>query len=159
MSETPGRRRVRTGQVVSDRMDRTVVIAVERRVRHPLYGKELRRIGRLYAHDEANEFRVGDVVTIEETRPLSRMKRWRVLGLVQRREAVPIAPDASVGGGRQGETEDGAVGPMTDVVGEAAGASVGAQPSPEVSEALTQNPVESSEEVSGERVEDEGTDS
>lgn len=85
-SATKGRRKVRLGTVVSDRMEKTVVVSVERRLAHPLYGKQVSRGKRYQAHDEANEYRVGDVVRIEETRPLSRLKRWRVLELVQRPE-------------------------------------------------------------------------
>lgn len=81
---TRGRRKVRLGTIVSDRMDKTVVVSVERRLAHPLYGKQVSRTKRYQAHDEQNECRVGDVVRIEETRPLSRHKRWRVLELVQR---------------------------------------------------------------------------
>lgn len=81
---TKGRRKVRTGTVVSDRMDKTVVVSVERRLAHPLYGKQVSRQKRYQAHDESNEYQVGDVVRIEETRPLSKLKRWRVLELIER---------------------------------------------------------------------------
>jgi small subunit ribosomal protein S17 len=67
-------------------MDKTVVVSVERVVAHPLYGKQTARYSKFYAHDEDNEYRVGDVVWIEETRPLSKLKRWRVLELVERPE-------------------------------------------------------------------------
>ncbi|HWO69933.1 MAG TPA: 30S ribosomal protein S17 [Actinomycetota bacterium] len=79
-----GRRKVRTGVVVSDRMDKTVVVKVERTFPHPLYGKTVRRSSKVYAHDEANEARVGDTVRVMETRPLSRLKRWRVVEIVER---------------------------------------------------------------------------
>ena len=79
-----GRRKVRTGVVVSDRMDKTVVVEVERTFPHPLYGKTVRRSSKVYAHDEANEARVGDTVRVMETRPLSRLKRWRVVEIVER---------------------------------------------------------------------------
>lgn len=79
-------RKVRRGTVVSDRMDKTVVVVVERTVAHPLYGKRLRRQTKLYAHDEGNEYRAGDIVRIEETRPLSKLKRWRVVELLERPE-------------------------------------------------------------------------
>ncbi len=78
------KRKVRTGVVVSDKMDKTVVVAVERMMRHPLYGKIIRRTKKFKAHDENNECRVGDVVTIMETRPLSRHKRWRVVKIIQK---------------------------------------------------------------------------
>ncbi|WP_420461801.1 30S ribosomal protein S17 [Candidatus Palauibacter sp.] len=83
-SATKGRRKLRLGTVVRDRMDKTVVVSVERRLAHPLYGKQVSRGKRYQAHDETNEYRVGDLVRIEETRPLSRHKRWRVLELIQR---------------------------------------------------------------------------
>ncbi|MCL6474208.1 MAG: 30S ribosomal protein S17 [Firmicutes bacterium] len=81
---TRGRRKVRVGTVVSDRMDKTVVVAVERMMRHPLYGKTVKRTKKFHAHDENNECRVGDVVEIMETRPLSRTKRWRVARVIQK---------------------------------------------------------------------------
>jgi small subunit ribosomal protein S17 len=81
-----GRRKTRRGTVVSDRMDKTVVVTVERRLAHPLYGKRIKRRSRFYVHDENNEYRTGDVVIIEETRPLSKRKRWRVTRLVERPE-------------------------------------------------------------------------
>jgi small subunit ribosomal protein S17 len=67
-------------------MDKTVVVSVERRVSHPLYGKQVKRQKKYHAHDEANEFRAGDLVLIEETRPLSKKKRWRVVELLERPE-------------------------------------------------------------------------
>lgn len=81
---TRGRRKVRVGTVVSDRMDKTVVVAVERIMRHPLYGKTVKRTKKFHAHDENNECQVGDVVEIMETRPLSRTKRWRVARVIQK---------------------------------------------------------------------------
>lgn len=83
---TKGQRKARQGTVVSDGMDKTVVVSVERTLAHPLYGKQISRRKRYHAHDEGNEYRVGDVVRIEETRPLSKLKRWRVLELVARPE-------------------------------------------------------------------------
>lgn len=82
--EARGGRKVRTGVVVSDRADKTVVVKVERRFPHPLYGKQVTRTKKYHAHDEANEYRVGDTVRIVETRPLSKTKRWRVLELIER---------------------------------------------------------------------------
>ncbi|MFQ5747386.1 MAG: 30S ribosomal protein S17 [Gemmatimonadota bacterium] len=79
-----GRRKVRQGTVVSDAMAKTVVVSVERQVAHPLYGKRVKRRKKYHAHDEGNEYRTGDVVVIEETRPLSKKKRWRVVELVER---------------------------------------------------------------------------
>lgn len=78
------RRKVRVGLVVSDKMDKTVTVIVERRFSHPLYGKGVKRTTRYHAHDEKNECRVGDKVRITETRPLSKTKRWRVVELVGR---------------------------------------------------------------------------
>ena len=78
------RRKVREGLVVSDKMDKTVVVVVEDRVKHPLYGKVLRRTSRLKAHDEGNACGIGDRVQIMETRPLSATKRWRVVEILER---------------------------------------------------------------------------
>jgi small subunit ribosomal protein S17 len=78
------RRKVREGIVVSDKMDKTVVVAIVDRVRHRRYGKTLQRTRRLYAHDETNDARLGDRVRIAETRPMSRSKRWRLIEVVER---------------------------------------------------------------------------
>jgi small subunit ribosomal protein S17 len=78
-----GTRRVRQGRVVSDKMDKTVVVTVESRVRHPLYGRIVRRTKRYKAHDETNQYHVGDLVEIVECRPLSREKNWRVSRLLE----------------------------------------------------------------------------
>ena len=83
------KRKVFVGTVVSDKMDKTVVVAVDRLVRHPLYKKVIRRTSKFYAHDEGNECRVGDIVEIMETRPLSKLKRWRVTRILQRAK-VPL---------------------------------------------------------------------
>jgi small subunit ribosomal protein S17 len=72
-------KRVLTGTVVSDKTDKTVVVRVERRVKHPLYGKIIKRSKKYHAHDEGNEFKAGETVRIEETRPISKTKTWRVL--------------------------------------------------------------------------------
>ena len=77
-------RKVRQGLVVSDKMDKTVVVAVEDRVKHPLYGKIIRRTSKLKAHDEANTAGVGDRVLLMETRPLSATKRWRVVEILEK---------------------------------------------------------------------------
>jgi small subunit ribosomal protein S17 len=79
-----GRRKVREGLVVSDKMNKTVVVAVEDRVKHPLYGKVLRRTSKLKAHDEQNACGIGDRVLLMETRPLSATKRWRVVEILER---------------------------------------------------------------------------
>ncbi len=78
------RRKVRSGQVVSDKMDKTRVVSVERVTRHPLYGKTIRQSKKYKFHDEGNESRVGDIVKIVESRPLSKDKRWRLVEIVQR---------------------------------------------------------------------------
>jgi len=78
------RRKVRVGVVVSDKGDKTIVVKVERRFAHPLYGKRVKRTKRYHVHDEQNEYKVGDTVSISETRPLSKTKRWRVIGLAAR---------------------------------------------------------------------------
>jgi small subunit ribosomal protein S17 len=83
-SQSRGRRKARTGVVVSDAMDKTVVVRIASQVRHPLYGKIVRRSTKLHAHDEQFEAKVGDTVRIMETRPLSKTKRWRVVEIVER---------------------------------------------------------------------------
>ena len=75
-------KRVLTGQIVSDKTDKTVVVLVERRVKHPLYGKIIKRSKKYHAHDEGNEYREGETVRIEETAPISKLKTWKVLGRV-----------------------------------------------------------------------------
>ena len=77
-------RKERTGVVVSDKMDKTVVVAVERKEKHPLYGKFVKKTTKFVAHDEKNECGVGDTVLIMETRPLSRTKNWRVVNIVEK---------------------------------------------------------------------------
>ena len=77
-------RKTRTGHVVSDKMDKTVVVAIIDNVRHPLYKKIVKRTVRLKAHDENNECRVGDRVSVMETRPLSKDKRWRVVNIIEK---------------------------------------------------------------------------
>jgi small subunit ribosomal protein S17 len=79
-----GKRKVRTGIVLSDARDKTITVEVARSTRHPVYGKTVKRRTRLHAHDEANEARKGDTVRIMETRPLSKTKRWRVVEIVER---------------------------------------------------------------------------
>ena len=83
-SSERARRKVRVGVVVSDKPNKTVVVQVERHITHPMYGKRVARTKKYYAHDENNEYKAGDVVRITETRPLSKLKRWRVIGLVER---------------------------------------------------------------------------
>ncbi len=84
MSETNKTRKTRQGSVISNGMDKSVVVLVERKVRHKLYGKFIRRRVKYMAHDPINECNIGDIVLIEECRPLSKNKRWRVLNIVER---------------------------------------------------------------------------
>lgn len=79
-----GNRKVKVGQVLSDKMDKSRVVIVERYVRHPLYGKFIKKTSKFMAHDEMNDSHVGDTVMIMETRPLSRRKRWRLVEVVER---------------------------------------------------------------------------
>jgi len=83
-SKARNMRKTRVGVVVSDKMDKTCVVAVERLVRHPLYGRTMRQTVRLKAHDEENQCKVGDRVRVMETRPLSKEKRWRVVEILER---------------------------------------------------------------------------
>jgi len=85
-----GVRKSREGVVISDSMDKTVVVSVERRFRHPTYGKEITRSKKCYAHDEKNEAHKGDVVRIAETRPLSKLKRWRLVEVVKKGKASAL---------------------------------------------------------------------
>lgn len=78
------KRKVREGRVISDRMDKTIVVAVERRLRHPRYVKIIRRTSKLYAHDHKNQCRIGDRVRVMESRPLSKLKRWRLVEVLER---------------------------------------------------------------------------
>jgi len=83
MNDTVKIKRTVTGEVVSDKMDKTITVMTERLVKHPLYGKYIRRSTKLHAHDEKNECSMGDRVTIEECRPLSKSKSWRVIKIEQ----------------------------------------------------------------------------
>lgn len=78
------KRKVRIGRVVSNRMQKTIVVAVKRSLKHPVYQKTIKRTSKLYAHDEKNECQIGDLVKVMETRPLSRLKRWRLLEVVEK---------------------------------------------------------------------------
>ena len=84
MTEERSLRKVRVGMVVSDKMDKTVVVAIEDNVKHPVYGKIIKRTLKVHAHDESNECGVGDKVRIMETRPLSKTKRWRVVEIIEK---------------------------------------------------------------------------
>jgi small subunit ribosomal protein S17 len=87
-----GRRKVREGRVVSDKMDKTVVVAIKWQQRHRLYRKSIRRVTNLYAHDKDNTCRIGDLVRVQETRPISSTKRWRVVDVLERKEVVDVKP-------------------------------------------------------------------
>ena len=84
MTETRELRKVRVGKVVSDKMDKTIVVAIEDNVRHPKYGKIIKRTVKIHAHDEKNECGVGDKVSVMETRPLSKTKRWRFVEIIEK---------------------------------------------------------------------------
>ena len=84
MTEERALRKVRVGMVVSDKMDKTVVIAIEDNVKHPVYGKIIKRTLKVHAHDEANTCGIGDKVRIMETRPLSKTKRWRTVEIIEK---------------------------------------------------------------------------
>ena len=88
MSTERGTRKERTGRVVSNKMDKTITVVVERRFPHPLYKKVLRRSKKYHAHDEKNECGIGDLVRIRETRPLSKLKRWRLIRIIERAEQI-----------------------------------------------------------------------
>lgn len=83
-TETRGNRKTRSGEVVRDAMDKTIIVRVTRRVRHPLYGKEIRRFKNFHVHDENNDANVGDTVTIAEIRPISKTKRWRLVEVIKK---------------------------------------------------------------------------
>ena len=84
MTEKAKIARTLTGRVISDKMDKTVTVLIERRVQHPLYGKYVRRSSKIHAHDENNECHAGDTVMIEQCRPLSKTKAWRLVKVVER---------------------------------------------------------------------------
>ena len=84
MTENRDLRKIRVGKVVSDKMDKTIVVAIEDNVRHPKYGKIIKRTVKIHAHDEKNECGVGDKVAVMETRPLSKTKRWRFVEIIEK---------------------------------------------------------------------------
>jgi small subunit ribosomal protein S17 len=86
MSETSSKPRILTGRVVSNKMNQTVTVLIERRVRHPLYGKIIRRSTKVHAHDEQNSCRVGDTVRVQECRPISKTKSWNLVEIIERAE-------------------------------------------------------------------------
>ena len=95
MSELPiqrSSRKERTGEVVSNKMEKTIVVRVQRRFRHPQYQKVVTSYRRFYVHDEKGEAQMGDIVSIEETRPISKLKRWRLVTIIERNtEFIPVA--------------------------------------------------------------------
>lgn len=86
MSEEKKVQRKLVGRVVSDKMDKSATVMIERKIRHPLYGKYIRRSTKLHVHDESNECKMGDTVTIEQCRPISKTKSWRLVSVVERAE-------------------------------------------------------------------------
>ena len=86
-------KRILVGTVVSDKTDKTVVVTVERKVKHPLYGKIMRRSKKYHAHDEDNTFKAGEIVRIEETRPISKLKTWKVLDRVTASKTAAVEAD------------------------------------------------------------------
>ena len=84
MSEQKNIKRTLTGKVVSDKMDKTITVKVERQVKHPIYGKFIKRSTKVHAHDEANECKIGDTVTVVESRPLSKNKTWQLVEVVEK---------------------------------------------------------------------------
>jgi small subunit ribosomal protein S17 len=86
-----GNRKERLGRVISDKMDKTIVVSVERRFPHPRFKKVVRSFKKFYAHDEKNEAKAGDLVVIEETRPTSKLKRWRLTQVIERAEQTTPA--------------------------------------------------------------------
>ncbi len=107
-----GRRKIRVGRVISDKMDKTVVVAVEWRQAHPLYRKQVKRVTKFHAHDEENRCKIGDMVNIMETRPMSKTKRWRVTQVLSTTEvpttaeALSLAPEELGQSDEEGEEEE-----------------------------------------------------
>ena len=93
-----GRRKILLGEVVSNRMHKTITVQVERRVRHPMYERVVKRSKKFHAHDEHNQCQIGDIVRIIETRPLSKTKCWRLLEVVRRQATVDVVPLTGRGG-------------------------------------------------------------
>jgi small subunit ribosomal protein S17 len=126
-STVQGKRKTKTGRVVSDKMDKTIVVSVERLARHRLYKRVVRLTTKFKAHDEANDAHVGDTVRIEESRPLSATKRWRLVEVVQRAgdhgasaELELIAQDADVSEAIHGAAHPGRAKSDSDAEGDAA---------------------------------------
>src|SRR6478672_7111982 len=105
-TQVQGKRKTKVGRVVSDRMDKTIVVSVERLARHPLYKRVIRLSTKFKAHDEENEARIGDTVLIEESRPLSATKRWRLVEIVADEEATFEAIHAAAHPGRTSDADE-----------------------------------------------------
>lgn len=88
MTEVANTARTISGKVVSNKMEKSIVVLVERREKHPIYGKYVRRSSKIHAHDESNQCKIGDVVTIQETRPVSKTKAWKLVDIVERAAEV-----------------------------------------------------------------------
>jgi small subunit ribosomal protein S17 len=147
-TKVQGKRKTKVGRVVSDRMDKTIVVSVERLARHRLYKRVIRLTTKFKAHDEANEAHIGDTVLIEESRPLSATKRWRLVSVVQRagehglpgeavvaeEEAVTEAIHAAAHPGRtraaEADQADDAAAPEAGATGDTAVATAEAEPAP-----------------------------
>lgn len=167
---TRERRKVRVGRVLSNKMDKTVVVAVQWQQRHPLYGKAQRRTTKFYAHDGDNRCTVGDLVKIEETRALSRLKRWRVIDLLEQREVAEVKPveldQSLLEAQRRGQAEETAALPEATVaVAEEAKEAVAAEEAaaeetaapPEATVAVAEEAEEPREEVEADESEDVGS--
>ena len=147
-------RKRRIGQVVSDKMDKTVVVAVQWRQQHPIYRKSIRRISKFHAHDEQNDARIGDRVLIVETKPLSRLKRWRIAEILERHEVPEIAPQ-EIGA----EIEEEIAQPEAAVaVTEAPQAEMADTVEQEPAEEAEQEPAEEAEQESAEEAEQESAE-
>jgi small subunit ribosomal protein S17 len=148
------RRKVRVGRVVSDGMNKTVVVAVERRVTHRFYGKTIRHQTKFKAHDEENAYRVGDVVRITETRPLSKTKRWRVSELLVRQELPDIEPEVAAEVNTEAAINpQGRRGPTRASVRATARRAAAGEAQPATAKAAKAKPVAAVEEIAAEEPE------
>lgn len=111
MVTAKARRKVRTGAVVRVKQDKTAVVEMVWKQRHPIYHKQVRRVARFYVHDPQNQCRIGDLVRIEETRPISKTKHWRLLEILERRQVAEVRPIELEG--------DAATGPETALIADA----------------------------------------
>ena len=111
MVTAKARRKVRTGSVVRVKQDKTAVVEMVWKQRHPIYHKQVRRVARFYVHDPQNQCRIGDLVRIEETRPISKTKHWRLLEILERRQVAEVRPIELEG--------DAATEPQSDAIADA----------------------------------------